>query len=246
MPAVETLLQGNFLDSTQGALVFCSVTLVEGLDSDGVLRRVVVDTGSSGREGALRAALATRGLTGSDIDTVVLTHAHWDHVQNLDMFDGVPLLLHPRELDHISGSFAGDAATPRWTKAVLDRYDVRPVSDGVELLPGVVVLEAAGHSAGSIAVQVQTDDGVAVICGDAIQDCEVARSGRNPLVLWDSKAASSSISRLVTAADVLYPGHDLAFRISATGAVEHVQEPRLTLTGSAEQVARVRVAPDLP
>ena len=246
-PRVETLLEGNGLDSDQGGIAFCAVTLIEGVDAAGQLRRIVVDPGASGRVSALLDALARRGLTGSDIDTVVLTHAHWDHMQNLDPFDRAVFHVHPRELDYIRDPHPGDFATPRWTRVVIDRYDVREVIEGAELLAGVTVLEAHGHSAGSIALAVTTTDGVAVVTGDAIQSAAVARSGHNPLVFFDEDAASRSITRLVELADVIRPGHDRPFRLSATGAADYLYEFRLTLRGLSEQeIAGLMITPPTP
>jgi len=246
MPRVETLLQGSSLDTNQGGIAFCAVTLVEGVDADGRPRRIVVDTGSSGRHDALVAALERRGLTGSDIDTVVFTHAHWDHVQLLDPFDRAVFRVHPAELDYIRHPHAGDTATPRWTRAVLDRYDVRSVAGDEELIPGVRVVEAPGHSAGTIAVAVDTDDGVAVVTGDAVQGAAVALARRNALVFWDEELANRSVSRLVDLADVLYPGHDLPFRLSAPGSVEYVEQLDLTVTGLTPDTPGVRFAPAPP
>jgi len=234
-PVVETLLEGNGLDSDQGGVAFCAVTLVDGVDAAGRTRRVVVDPGSLGRLTALHDALARRGLTGSDIDEVVLTHAHWDHAQNLDPFDRAVVRVHPRELDYIRDPHPGDFATPRWTRAVIDRYDVREVLDGTELMAGVTVVEAPGHSAGSIAVAVATADGLAVVTGDAIQSAAVARSGRNPLVFSDEDDAQRSIARLLDLADIVRPGHDRPFRWSATGTVEYLYDFRLTLRGLSEE-----------
>jgi N-acyl homoserine lactone hydrolase len=242
MATVDTLLQGNFLDSNQGGIAFCSVNLIEAVDDTGGLRRIIVDTGSSGRERALQDALARRGLTGADIDTVVLTHAHWDHMQNLDMFSRASFRLHPAELDYIQNPNAGDFATPRWTKAVIDRYDVREVRDGDALSPGVVILAAAGHSPGSIAVRADTASGIAVLCGDAIQNSDVAVRGRNALVFWNEAEAGRTIQRLLDAADVLYPGHDQAFQLSKTGAVHYTQDADLIITGTQRESAHIRIA----
>ena len=230
-PTVHTLLQGSRLSADSGDIAFCGVNLIEGADADGHLRRIVVDTGHVGCGTALRRALAARGLTGSDIDTVVLTHAHWDHMQNLDPFDRAVIRVHHAELDYLKDPHAADFGTPRWTKAVLDCFDVRSITGGVELLPGVVVVEAPGHSAGTIALAVTTDDGTAVVSGDSIQDSRVARHRRNSLVFWNEEQANRSVAELVDMADVIYPGHDRAFRLSATGAVEYVQELCVTISG---------------
>jgi len=246
MPRVDTVLQGSLLGSNQGGIAFCAVTLIEGTDSSGQLKRILVDTGSSGRVGALVDALASRGLAPTDIDAVVLTHAHWDHIQVLDPFAHTPFHMHPAELDYIKDPHAGDHATPRWTKAVLDRYDVQSVTGGTELLPGVSIVEAPGHSAGTIAVAVETDGGIAVVTGDSIQSAQVATHGRNALVFWNEEQANSSVRRLVELADVIYPGHDLSFRMSATGAVEYTDTVNLTITGMTAETPGFTLLPPGP
>lgn len=224
LPTVTTLLQGYSLGSDQGSFAFCGVNLVEGMDASGHIRRIIVDTGHAGRQLLLRQVLGDRGLATSDIDTLVLTHAHWDHVQNVDLFESAAVVVHPRELRYIRSPHRNDHATPRWTWAVLDQYDVREGIEGMELIPGVTIIEAAGHSAGTIALAVETDDGTAIISGDAIQDSTVARERRNALVFWNEEEANRSVSKLVELADVIYPGHDQAFRLSGSGAVEYVQK----------------------
>ncbi|MBO0852035.1 MAG: hypothetical protein J2P20_21420, partial [Pseudonocardia sp.] len=107
------------------------------------------------------------------------------------------------------------------------------VEEGTRLLPGVEVVDAPGHSAGTIAVKVDTEDGVAVITGDSIQNSTVARERRNALVFWSDELATRTIDKLVTLADVIYPGHDQAFRIDARGNVEYVHDFQLTLTQTA-------------
>jgi N-acyl homoserine lactone hydrolase len=236
VPLIRTLLQGNLLDTSQGAVVFCSVNLIEGEDTAGRPRRVLVDTGSAGRVGALAHALGQHGLTGADIDAVVLTHAHWDHMQNLDLFSRAVFLIHPDELSYLTDPHPRDYATPRWTRAVLGEYPVGEVAEGAELMPGVTILAVPGHSAGTVAVAVSTPDGTAVITGDAIQNGQVARHRRNALVFWDTAAAARSVGRIVDLADIIYPGHDRAFRLGAAGRPEYLQDFELTVTGPGAEV----------
>ena len=233
---IDILLTGNLLDTSQGAIAFCSVNLIEGQDATGRSRRVLVDTGSAGRAGALARALEQRGLTGADIDAVVLTHAHWDHMQNLDLFPRAVFCLHPGELSYLADPHPRDQATPRWTRAVLRQYPIREVTEGTELMTGVTILAVPGHSAGTVAVAVTTADGTAVVTGDAIQNGQVARYRRNALVFWDTVAADRSVGRIVDLADVIYPGHDRAFRLDAAGNPEYRQEFELTVTGSGAEL----------
>jgi len=234
---VDTLLQGYQVESKEGDIAFCGVNLIEAPDGSGGTTRIVVDTGHFGRGVVLRRALADRGLSASDIDVLLLTHAHWDHVQGIQYFDNAVVMAHPKELDYISNPHGQDYATPAWTKAMLDQYDIRSVTEGHELAPGVTVVEVPGHSPGTIAASVETDDGVAVITGDSIQNAMVAQQRRNALVFWNEEQANRSVGKLVDMSDVIYPGHDQAFRLSGDNEVEYVSEFSFGLR---------RVLPDTP
>jgi N-acyl homoserine lactone hydrolase len=247
MAKVTTLLYGNSLDTNQGGIAFCAVTLIESTGADGVVHRLVVDPGGSGRKRALRDAVAAHGLSRDDIDGVVLTHAHWDHMQNVDEFPRATIYAHADELAYLAAPHRDDFATAGWTRAALDSYDVRAVGDGQEVAAGVSVLCAPGHSPGSIAVTVQMPAGIAVIAGDAIQNPAVALHRRNPLVFFDDALARRSIDRIVDVADVLYPGHDRAFRLTGSGgsdAVDYVEDYGLRITGPSTDLALTTIEAD--
>ncbi len=234
-PKVETVLDGYRLGSDQGAIAFCAITLIEGTDDQGALKRILVDTGHTGRRPALDAALGRRGLTRESIDIVVCTHAHWDHIENIDIFPEAEIALHPDERRYARRPHRNDHGCPEWIDAVIARYErrLRTVEDGVTLLPGVEIVAAPGHSAGTIAVCVTTSDGIAVIAGDSIQNAAVARERRNALVFWNNEQATKSISKLLAIGDIIYPGHDLPFRLRAGGQAEYLHDMELTLTGIA-------------
>ena len=78
---------------------------------------------------------------------------------------------------------------------------------------------------------VASSDGIAVIAGDSIQNAMVARERRNALVFWNDKLATRSISKLLAIGDVIYPGHDLPFRLTSDGHAEYLHDMELTLTG---------------
>lgn len=227
---VETLLQGHRLGTDQGDVAFCGVNLVEGRDESGALRRLVVDTGHAGRRPALGRALAARGLGPEDIDTVVCTHAHWDHIENLDFFPRAEIVVHRNERRYMKRPHHNDYGCPAWIDSVFEHFRgrLREVEEGVRLLPGVEVVDAPGHSAGTLAVAAATELGTAVLTGDAIQNSTVALQRRNALVFWDEAQASKTVDKLVALAEVIYPGHDQAFRLEGD-RVEYVQELDLTL-----------------
>lgn len=226
MPKVDVLLNGHPLRATQGVVGFCTMALIEGE------KRTLVDTGHVGRRNVLLAALAERGLTPDDIDYTVMTHAHWDHAQNFDLFRNAPTLIHGWERRYAQDPHVNDWATPAWTGAMIETQpNIVEVEDGHEIEAGVRILHTPGHSPGCVSVLVDTDDGVGAVTGDVLHYSAVALTRVNPLVFWSEKDARRSIDRILEAADTIYPGHDRPFRLVNGDKVEYLQPMELELAG---------------
>jgi len=216
MPIVELLLTGFTFATDQGRLGFSTVALVRGQ------RLILVDTGPMGRRELLLNALQRRGLTPDAISMVVLTHAHWDHTQNVDLFPKATFLLHPAEIDYARNPKPTDWATARYFVDTLRGRQVREVTEGEEIEPGVRILETPGHTKGHISLLVETPGGPVVIAGDAVGDAYAALQGKPYLIFWDEEAAVSSVRKILSRARTLYPGHDRPFRLQE-GRVEYLE-----------------------
>ena len=226
MPSVEVLLHGESITTNYGSLGYCSTVLVRGD------RTVIVDTGHVGRRRVLLAALDERGMRPSDVDVAVMTHAHWDHAQNYDVFPDAEVLIHEWERRYVRNPHDNDWATPRWTDAMLDSFaDVREVEDGYEIEPGVRVLHTPGHSAGTMALIVQTAEGPVAITGDGVANARAAVTKVNSNVFWSEEDSRRSIERVLAAAEIVYPGHDRPFRMLRDGRIEHLAVRRLAFFG---------------
>ncbi|MGH2826466.1 MAG: MBL fold metallo-hydrolase [Actinomycetota bacterium] len=208
MIELTVLLDGQPLRTREGIVGFCSNVLIEGT------KRTLVDVGHVGRRTALQTSLKSRGLTPEDIDCVVLTHSHWDHAQNLDVFPNAEILMHPAERKYAENPHANDWATPAWTgKMIEHQTSIVEVEEGSEIEPGVSILYTPGHSPGSVCVAVTNGERLSVVTGDVLQYSTAALTKVNPVVFWSDAQATSSIERVLELADVIYPGHDRPFRL---------------------------------
>lgn len=230
-PKVTSLLDGVPIGSNQGHAAFGSVTLIEGADNDGVLRRILVDTAHVGRRLMIVDALAERDLTPLDIDYVLGTHAHWDHIQNVDLFINATLLLHRDERLYAHQPRVDDWATPSWTGFIIEQLTIEEVGEGHVVIPGVTIMEMTGHSIGSIGALVDTDDGRVAVTSDALHFAWVAQAGENPLVFWDEAKAAQTVARVMDAADLVYPGHDMPFRMTKSGEIEYLARLNISISG---------------
>jgi len=131
--------------------------------------RVLVDTGVTRQHPAL-ADMAPRlhpltehGIDLASIDLVVNTHLHADHCGGNHLFAGTPIVVQRAELHdalHEEGCTLRD-----WVLAPGVEYV--EVDGDHELLPGVRLLAAPGHTRGSQIVVLDTAEGTEVIAGDA-------------------------------------------------------------------------------
>ncbi len=130
--------------------------------------RVLVDTGLTELHPAV-ADMDPRlrppsewGFDLAGIDIVVNTHLHFDHCGGNHLFAGKPNYVQRRELD--DARMQDDYTIREWVDAPGVRY--MPVDGEVELLPGIRLLPAPGHTPGSQVVVVETGEGPVVIAGD--------------------------------------------------------------------------------
>ena len=228
MPKLDVLLHGYRMNTQQGIVGFCSIILIEGR------KRTLVDVGHVGRRVVLQEALDKRGLSPEDIDLLVMSHAHWDHNQNFDLFEHAPLLMHSWERKYVRHPHRNDWSTPKWTGAMIERHPrIQEVEEGFEIEPGVRVLHTPGHSAGSICLLVETDQGKCILTSDVLLFANQALSRKHPVVFWNQEQAIRSLDRVIEEADVIYPGHDQPFRL-VNGEIEYVEQMKLNITGVAQ------------
>jgi N-acyl homoserine lactone hydrolase len=98
----------------------------------------------------------------STIDLVVNTHLHFDHCGGNHLFPRTPIYVQRQELEDVRTK--DDYTIREWVDAPDVHYV--PVDGELELLPGLRLVPAPGHTAGSQVVVVERDGRSVVICGD--------------------------------------------------------------------------------
>ena len=209
--AEEALGRSPQAGAAFGELAFipiCTTTLIRGS------RTILVDPGNLhlGLSGILRARLRALGIEPADVDLVVATHAHHDHLSAVSAFRGRPLVIGAADLAYLAET-NWPAYAQAFTSGVAS--EVHEVDDEQVLDEGVTVTPTPGHTPGSVSVLVETPDERVAIVGDCAMTQDEYETRR--LSHWYSAeqvaALNASLDRIAAwGPTVVVPGHDRAFR----------------------------------
>ncbi len=173
--------------------------------------------------------LAACGVRPEDVTMVINTHLHVDHVGwNTRLVDGrwVPTFPNARyvigrhELAHWRDPQAGPTLHPWGVPVIADSVDpviaaglVDLIDDGDTILPGVTAQAVPGHTAGQLAIRIESEGQLGIFTADVFhQPMQIARPDWNSRFCEVPDAAIATRRRLFEdAADsqaVLFPSHN--------------------------------------
>ena len=200
-----------------------------------VTKRLKVN-GTGGGHPALIAALAAQGLKADDISHVVLTHMHFDHADNLDLFPEACVVVQRAEL--LAAIDPVPSQRIYYWQSTIDNLLARKrpsqlmlVEGDHELFPGIRLLSVPSHTEGMQVVVVETQKGRAALVSDlgdhyrywfpsdARATPHPQRSLAGAFLTGNIRSESERVwqkamARVVANSDIVVPAHD--FRIPGT------------------------------
>lgn len=195
---------------------------------------IVVDAGTGLSEAKKRKlrnyvnpvdVLRRIGADESNVNTVIITHMHFDHMGGMEMFPGAfpkaKFYVQKKEYDfwarhpyakrppfvHLADPLAIESM------AALEGTDRLVMFHGdQEIMPGVEVLLSPGHTIGLQTVAVNTAKGTAIVASDCMHVHRAFRENNTSILITDLIGWIGSYDKLRAKAasiDLVFPGHDL-------------------------------------
>lgn len=202
----DILVTGSSVGLTNGFIGWSSIVLVKSGNT-----RILYDCGHHVTRTALIAALAERGLTPEDIDILFLSHLHFDHVLNFDLFTNARILVSESEWDYAENPHEKDIFIPGFIRPALEIADLMVFSGAPEIARGVQTMHTPGHTPGHYSLVITTaEKETVVIAGDAIKTAQEALRERSALEVMQfdpEERSQDTIKRIKEIADRIIPGH---------------------------------------
>lgn len=166
---------------------------------------VLVDAGGPSQRRQMGARLRTLGYGFTDIKTILLTHSHWDHVYNVDLFPEAELVISAAEWDFALNP--PDPAVYPYTIDAVKARGPRLFRSEEKVFPGITAFLTPGHTPGCASFLMRDGaGGNCVIAGDALKN-HAELSGHFHQTA-DAGESAASIRDIVGRADRILPGHD--------------------------------------
>ncbi|MBV9556803.1 MAG: MBL fold metallo-hydrolase [Pseudolabrys sp.] len=149
---------------------------------------ILIDTGTAGQitdsAGTLPANLALAGVSPKEIDTIVISHFHPDHINGIKTKDGAKvfpnaeIMVPEPEWQFWMNDANLNAATGTVRKYFLNARrifrdlvkDVHRFTPGAEVAPGITSLAAYGHTPGHCAFTVSSGQASMLVLSDSARD----------------------------------------------------------------------------
>jgi len=204
---IDSLFKENFQKPTDETSVNAYLIRTSG-------KLILIDAGCGdlmgNTAGKLLKSLANAGLKPSQIDAVLVTHMHPDHIGGLVKngkmtFPNATIYFAKVEgafwLSDVNRENAPSSFKPFFedaqnaVKPYSELKKVRSVDFGTEIFPGITAIASTGHTAGHTSYKIESNGNKLIILGDLIHSGAVQFADPGITIHFDADAVAAAKSR---------------------------------------------------
>jgi glyoxylase-like metal-dependent hydrolase (beta-lactamase superfamily II) len=161
----------------------------------------------------ISVALANKGIRPEEIDTIVLTHLHFDHIGNTELFPSARFFVHESEIPMlISPPRFATFYYREWTHKLTRIADrLTPITGNFKLTKNIELIRVGGHAPGQLAVLVQTGNVRVCLASDFLYNYSNLRHDWPIGPVWNMEEWIAGLRFLKGESDIIVPNHDFEF-----------------------------------
>jgi glyoxylase-like metal-dependent hydrolase (beta-lactamase superfamily II) len=186
---------------------------------------IMIDSGRGGNVGQYAANLRESGYQPEQVDAVLITHMHGDHVGGLSLddkrqFPNATVYSSKQESDFWLNLDFGAYANPHWAgnaekaRAMIKPYQqvgkFKTFESNTELFPNIQTIACPGHTPGHTAYLVQSKGSNVLFVGDTIHCAEVQFPHPTFTIQYDVKPQQAMQARIKLFTDAADKGYIIA------------------------------------
>lgn len=168
-------------------------------------------------------SLKKEGLTPNDVDIIIQTHLHHDHIGNTSKCRKAEVYIQEEEWAFAKAPHPLQAQY--YPPELFQGWKLRLIRGDYELFPGIRIMHTPGHTPGTQSVAVSTKQGTAIIPGfcctsHTFQEPAKVLPAGHPFARWevftqaiatDISQSYNSVLRVKSMADIILPCHGPGF-----------------------------------
>jgi glyoxylase-like metal-dependent hydrolase (beta-lactamase superfamily II) len=190
---------------------------------------ILVDTGAGNLYGPtlghLLDNLRAAGYRPEEVDTILLTHLHGDHVGGLSLngkmaFPNATLYVNQKEVSYWlneskeAGAPESQQGNFKIARQAMGLYlaanRMKPFTGDTQLFPGIKAVDAPGHSPGHTMYLIESDGQKLLLWGDLMHAAAVQFADPGVAIQWDSDPKQAVATRQQVLADAAKNGYWIA------------------------------------
>lgn len=143
------------------------------------------------------------------VDCVVISHLHFDHCANLDLFinTGIQIYISKKEMDYYNANKHSDADLFSYFEYIRDSLNIVVLSKNTLIDSCIKVILTKGHTPGHLSLEIINGSDKILLAGDAIKSYKDYSNDNyygnsvNPIDYVNTK------KRIKKEYNIIYPGH---------------------------------------
>lgn len=224
----QVIMSGLPMSSDRGFFGFSSVSLINFNNHLGLF-----DTGPEGVREKLLKTLRVLNVSPGDIEFIILSHLHFDHSINIEMFPNASIYISEEELDYALSKEPETNNDFNYVKTFIKFFykQFSLIKPQMHLYNGEI-LALPGHTKGSIGFMLED----CIFVGDALKYSSEAIAGKTAYAYYNNDLANKSIQKIIGLNKTIIPGHDPSF-LFKNANVEYMNQTSIEIYKKKSSIA---------